>query len=74
MAFTLQLGATAPGLKLQATDGNIYQLTDFADTEVLVLSFTCNHCPYVTGSDEITRQTAYKFDSQGVRFVYSNIF
>ncbi len=72
MAFTLQLGATAPDFKLQATDGNSYQLTDFADAEALVLSFTCNHCPYVTGSDEITRQTADKFAPQGVKFVCIN--
>src|SRR5262245_15758076 len=71
MAFTLQLGDRAPDFKLPATDGNTYQLADF-DAKVLVIFFTCNHCPYVVGSDEVTRQTVEKFTPQGVRFVGIN--
>jgi len=37
-----------------------------------VVFFTCNHCPYVLGSDEMTRQTAAKFAPQGVKFVGIN--
>ena len=72
MAFTLPLGSKAPDFSLRATDGNTYSLKDFADAKVLVIFFTCNHCPYVIGSDEVTRQTAEKFVSQGVRFVGIN--
>ena len=72
MAFTLQIGKKAPDFKLPATDGNTYQLSDFDDAEVLVIFFTCNHCPFVLGSDEVTRQTAKKFVPQGVRFVGIN--
>ncbi len=72
MAFTLQLGEQAPDFKLPATDGNTYQLSDFDDVEVLVVFFTCNHCPYVIGSDEVTRQTTGKFASEGVKFVGIN--
>jgi len=72
MAFTLQLGEKAPGFSLPATDGKTYQLSDFDDAKVLVVFFTCNHCPFVTGSDEVTRKTAEKFASQGVRFVGIN--
>jgi len=72
MAFTLQLGEKARDFKLPATDGRTYQLSDFDDARVLVIFFTCNHCPYVTGSDEVTRQTAEKFVSQDVRFVGIN--
>jgi peroxiredoxin len=72
MAFTLQLGETAPAFKLPATDGKTYQLSDFDDAETLVVFFTCNHCPYVLGSDEVTRQTAIKYAPQGVRFVAIN--
>lgn len=72
MAFTLQIGDTAVDFKLQATDGKIYSLSDFKDARVLVVFFTCNHCPYVLGSDEVTRQTAEKFAPQGVRFVGIN--
>ncbi|MFL7794831.1 MAG: thioredoxin family protein [Anaerolineae bacterium] len=71
MAFTLQIGDKAPDFELPATDGNTYRMSDF-DDEVLVVFFTCNHCPYVIGSDEVTRQTAERFIPQGVRFVGIN--
>ena len=69
MTFTLKIGDKAPNFELPATDGKTYQLSDFADSRVLVVFFTCNHCPFVLGSDEVTRQTAEKFMPQGVRFV-----
>lgn len=72
MAFTLQLGEKAPDFELPATDGKTYRLSDFDDSPVLVIFFTCNHCPYVKGSDEVTRQTALRFMPQGVRFVAIN--
>jgi len=72
MPFTLPLGAKAPDFRLPATDGNTYSLADFADAKALVIFFTCNHCPYVLGSDEVTRQTALKFIPRGVKFVGIN--
>ena len=71
MAFTLQIGDKALDFQLPATDGNTYSLSDF-DDEVLVVFFTCNHCPYVTGSDEVTRKTVGEFAPQGVKFVGIN--
>jgi peroxiredoxin len=71
MAFTLEIGALAPEFSLPATDGNTYSLSDF-DEEFLVIFFTCNHCPYVLGSDEVTRASALKFADRGVRFVGIN--
>lgn len=72
MAFTLEIGQKAPDFKLPATDGNTYSLSDFDDVEILVIFFTCNHCPYVIGSDELTRETASKFAPKGVKFVAIN--
>jgi peroxiredoxin len=71
MPFTLEIGAEAPQFRLPATDGNTYALSDFKE-EYLVIFFTCNHCPYVLGSDEVTRATAEKFAPRGVRFVGIN--
>jgi peroxiredoxin len=71
MAFTLEIGAAAPGFTLPATDGKYYSLSSFRD-EILVIFFTCNHCPYVLGSDEVTRATALKFADKGVKFVGIN--
>jgi peroxiredoxin len=72
MAFTLQIGKKAPDFELPATDGNTYRLSDLGEAKVLVVFFTCNHCPYVLGSDEVTRQTAEKFMAQGVTFAGIN--
>ena len=72
MAFTLDIGAKAPDFRLPATDGKEYSLADFKGDKFLVIFFTCNHCPYVLGSDEKTRATAELFQAQGVRFVAIN--
>ena len=72
MNFTLQIGERAPDFRLPATDGKTYGLDDFAGEPVLVIFFTCNHCPYVIGSDESTRKTVEKFAPRGVRFVAIN--
>ena len=71
MAFTLQIGDTAPDFHLKSTTGKFYRLDEFKE-DTLVLFFTCNHCPYVTGSDEHTRMIADRFSSQGVDFVAIN--
>jgi peroxiredoxin len=71
MAYTLQPGDKAPDFNLPATDGKTYRLSDFKN-KYLVVFFTCNHCPYVKGSDEVTRQTVEKFSSRDVRFVGIN--
>jgi len=72
MAFTLQIGEEAPWFNLQSTDGKTYSLKDFSSEKFLVVFFTCNHCPYVLGSDEVTRATAEKFRAAGVMFVGIN--
>lgn len=72
MAYTLEIGKKAPDFKLMGTDGKMYSLSDFDKDKYLVVFFTCNHCPYVVGSDEITRQTVLKFQPKGVRFVGIN--
>ena len=72
MAFTLEIGDKALDFKLIATDGNVYSLSSFDDAETVVIFFTCNHCPYVIGSDEATRTTADNYASKGVKFVGIN--
>ncbi len=72
MAFTMQIGDKALDFKLPASDGRTYSLADFADAKVLVVSFTCNHCPCVTGSDEVTRATVERFKDKGVAFIGVN--
>lgn len=72
MSYTLQPGGKAISFRLPATDGKEYSLSDFDEYPYLVVFFTCNHCPYVIGSDEVTRATAEKFRDKGVAFVGIN--
>jgi peroxiredoxin len=72
MAFTLSINDKAPNFYLPATDGKNYSLADFDDSRFLVIFFTCNHCPYVINSDEITRKTVEKYIPKGVKFVGIN--
>ena len=71
MSFTLQLGQKAPEFNLISTSKEKVSISSF-DSKFLVIFFTCNHCPYVTGSDEVTRQTANKFKDKDVSFVAIN--
>lgn len=72
MGFTLAIGSPAPDFHLPSTGGRVMSLADFRERRLLVVFFTCNHCPYVTGSDEATRATALRYGPRGVQFVGIN--
>lgn len=72
MPFTLPLGEKAVDFDLMATDGKRYSLKDFDEAKILVIFFTCNHCPYVINSDELTRNIAEQFLNKSVRFIAIN--
>ena len=42
---TLAIGAPAPAFSLPGIDGRMHSLSDYAGSPVLVVVFTCNHCP-----------------------------
>jgi peroxiredoxin len=70
--FTLPLGSKAPNFSLKGTDGKLHSLQDFKDAKGVVVFFTCNHCPYVINSDELTRKTVEKFSNKGIVFIGIN--
>jgi peroxiredoxin len=72
MPYTLPLDSSPPNFRLKGTDGKYYAFNDFENGKAWVIFFTCNHCPYVTGSDEITRRTAEKYKDKGVIFIGIN--
>ena len=41
----LAVGSPAPDFALPGIDGKIHKLADYAQSPVLVVVFTCNHCP-----------------------------
>ncbi len=72
MAYTIAIGDQAPDFDLIGTDVDYYSLDSFKDFDNLIIFFTCNHCPYVTGSDEVTRMTVEKFNNKQFKFIAIN--
>ena len=71
MSFTLKVGQKAIPFNLLGTDHKEYSSESFKSSFVVIF-FTCNHCPYVIGSDEETRQTVNKFKERDVQFIAIN--
>jgi thiol-disulfide isomerase/thioredoxin len=42
---TLEINSQAPDFSLMGTDDKIHNLSDFSSSKVLVVVFSCNHCP-----------------------------
>lgn len=66
---TLEIGATAPDFKLQGTDGKTYSLASFKSANILVIIFTCNHCPTAQAYEERIIQITKDYKDKGVALV-----
>ena len=64
--------AAAPNFSLLGTDGLIYTLDHCKGAKGFVIFFTCNHCPYVLGSDDYIQNVAKKYLKKGVYFIAIN--
>lgn len=62
----LPIGSKAPDFSLPATDGKTYSLKDFASARVLVIIFTCNHCPTAQAYEERMKDLVTDYKSKGV--------
>lgn len=72
MAFTLELGQQAPDFDLPGVDGKNYALADFADAKTLIVVFSCNHCPFVIGSEDRMNALQADYAPKGVAMVAIN--
>lgn len=68
----LKIGDSAPKLSLPGVDGKTYTLEHFALKRVLVVIFTCNHCPYAQAYEDRLIDLANYYSIQGVQFVAIN--
>src|SRR6266568_9422023 len=71
---TLALGSPAPDFDLPGVDGRNHKLKDFARAKLLVVVFTCNHCPTAQYYEERIKQlvTDYKDKSVAVVVIMPN--
>jgi len=68
-AGTLEIGAAAPDFSLPGVDGKTYTLESFRDAEVLVIIFTCNHCPTAQAYEDRIKQLAADYKDKKVAVV-----
>jgi peroxiredoxin len=65
----LPIGSAAPDFALQGTDGKIHRLSDYASSPILVVVFTCNHCPVAQMYEQRIMQLAADYKDRGVAVV-----
>ena len=68
----VEIGQRAPDFQLPGVDGNDYSLASFKNKKILVVVFTCNHCPYVQAYEERMRALQEEFADQNVQLVAIN--
>ena len=66
---TLPIGAKAPVFSLKGTDGKTYSLASFSKYKILVIIFTCNHCPTAQAYEERIIQFTKDYSAKGVAVV-----
>jgi thiol-disulfide isomerase/thioredoxin len=66
---TLDIGAKAPDFSLPGVDGRQYKLADFDKANILVVVFTCNHCPTAQAYEERIKKLAADYRDKGVAIV-----
>src|SRR4051812_42669805 len=69
---TLEIGAQAPDFKLKGVDDKMYSLASFKDASILVIVFTCNHCPTAQAYEERIIQLTKDYKDKGVAVVAIN--
>lgn len=65
----LALGATAPDFNLPGVNGRNWTLKDFTGSKVLVVIFTCNHCPTAQYYEDRIKRIAADYKNKGVALV-----
>ena len=69
---TLETGDRAPGFRLKGVDGKDYGLDDFDDSKIVVVMFSCNHCPYVKAYEDRFVELQRDYEDGGVVLIAIN--
>ncbi len=68
----LKIGDLAPGFKLPGVDSNTYSLEDFKEKKIIIVMFSCNHCPTVQAYEERFVELQRDYKDKGVALVAIN--
>lgn len=65
----LAIGSPAPNFELPGIDGAVHKLSDYSASPVLVVIFTCNHCPIAQMYEQRIAQLSADYKDRGVSVV-----
>jgi peroxiredoxin len=69
----LKIGSKLPEFNLRATDGKFYSQKSFGNKELLIVIFSCNHCPYVQAYENRIKQIQTDYEKHlGIMAISSN--
>jgi thiol-disulfide isomerase/thioredoxin len=66
---TLPIGAKAPAFSLKGIDGKNYSLASFSKYKILVIIFTCNHCPTAQAYEDRIIRLTKDYNPKGVGII-----
>ena len=66
---TLEIGDSAPDFDLPGIDDKNHQLSEYSDAEVLMVLFTCNHCPTAQAYEQRLNQLYADYHEKGLALV-----
>jgi len=66
---TLAIGSPAPDFSLPGIDGKTHTLSEYKDSQLLAIIFTCNHCPTAQLYETRIKKLVDDFQSKNVAFV-----
>ncbi|HID91192.1 TPA: thioredoxin family protein, partial [Candidatus Bathyarchaeota archaeon] len=72
MYGNLRIGGPAPGFRLPGVDGKDYSLDDFKDKKVIIVMFSCNHCPTVKAYESRFVELQRDYGDKGVALIAIN--
>lgn len=68
----VEIGSRAPDFNLPGVDGKDHSLAIYKDKKVVVVMFTCNHCPYVQAYEDRLIGVQREYAEKGVQLIAIN--
>ncbi|EDM27793.1 hypothetical protein LNTAR_00290 [Lentisphaera araneosa HTCC2155] len=66
---TIEVGAQGPSFNLKGLDGKMHTIEEYKDSKVLMLAFTCNHCPSAQAYEERMVKLANDYKDKSFQLV-----
>jgi peroxiredoxin len=68
----LKIGSDLPHFRLKGTDEKMHSTDAYSEKRILVIVFSCNHCPYVQAYEERMKGIQREFGGMGVQLIAVN--